>query len=110
MYNRREIESFVLKVAISGPHQTFLWTQCNNQGRIYHMAQYLLGALRSDDEIFLVFTYIWLKDVEKISKVPSAPCNVNPARAIAWLVGVPIHYTIFKYQSISISPVFFAAK
>ena len=60
------------------------------------MAQYLLGVPRSDGETFLVFTYIWLKDDEKISKVPSAPDNVNPARAITWLVGVPIHRTILK--------------
>ena len=70
------------------------------------MAQCLLGAPLSDGETFLVFTYIWLKDVEKISKMPSAPRNENPARAITWLVGVPIHCTILKYQSISISPVF----
>ena len=60
------------------------------------MAQNLLEAPRSDGETFLVFTNIWLKDVEKISKVPSAPRNVNPARAITWLVGVPTHCTIFK--------------
>ena len=55
------------------------------------MAQYLVGAPRSDVEPFLVFTYIWLKDVEKISKKLSAPHNVNPARAITWLVGVTIY-------------------
>ena len=59
------------------------------------MAQYLLEAPRSDGETSLVFTYIWLKDVKKISKVPSAPRNMNPARAITWLVGVTIYCTIF---------------
>ena len=49
------------------------------------MAQYLLGAPPSDGEPFLVFTYIWLKDVEKTSKEPSALRNVNPTRAITWL-------------------------
>ena len=39
-----------------------------SQGRIYqNIAQYLEGAPRSDGEPFLVFTCIWLKDVEKIS-------------------------------------------
>ena len=52
------------------------------------MAQYLLRAPHSDGETFLVFIYIWQKDVEKISKVPSASRNVNPALAITWLVGV----------------------
>ena len=59
------------------------------------MAQYLVGAARSNGEPFLVFVYIWLKDVEKISKVLCAPRNVNPARAITWLVGVTLYCTIF---------------
>ena len=61
------------------------------QGRIYdNMAQYQLGALCSDGKIFLVFAYTWKKDVAKISKVQRAPCNVNPAWAITWLVGVTV--------------------
>ena len=62
------------------------------------MAQYLLGSPRSDGERFLVFTYIWLKDGEKISKVPSAPRNVNPARTITWLVGVTIYCTNLNHN------------
>ena len=46
--------------------------------------------------LFLVFTCIWPEDVAKISKVQKAPRNVNPARAITWLVGVTIYCTIFK--------------
>ena len=38
--NLAEIKGFYLKVAASGPHLTFLKTQCNNQGVIYQMAQY----------------------------------------------------------------------
>ena len=57
-------------------------------------------------ETFLVFTYIWQKDVVKISKVPSALRKVNPARAIAWLVGATIYCTIFQQQFTSNSPVF----
>ena len=45
------------------------------------MAQNQLGALRSDSESFIVFTHIWQKDVAKISEVPRAVRNVNPARA-----------------------------
>ena len=106
-----KMRTFVPKVTISGPHQTFLWTKCNNQGRIYqNMAQYLLEAPPSNGEAFLVFTYIWQKDVEKISKVSSAMRNVNPTRTITWLVGVTTCCTIFKRQSIYMvnytSPVF----
>ena len=36
---RVKLRVFVLKVATSGPHLTFLSTYCNNQERIYHMAQ-----------------------------------------------------------------------
>ena len=43
----------------------------------------------------------WLKNVEKISKVPlSTLRNVNPTRAITWLVGVTTYCKIFKGQSI----------
>ena len=50
-----------------------------------------------------VFSYIWLEDVEKIPKVSMAYCNVNPARATAWSVGVTLYFTIFQLQIISIS-------
>ena len=61
------------------------------------MAQYLLRIPPSDGKAFLVFTYIWLKDVEKISKVPSALRNVNPTRAITWLVGCPKKQKFWKF-------------
>ena len=32
-------------------------------------------------KIFLAFTYIWQEDFAKISKVPGALSNVNPARS-----------------------------
>ena len=56
--------------------------------------------------LLLVFTYIWQEDVAKISKVPGAPRNENPARAITWLVGVSNCCTIFQQQLTSTSPVF----
>ena len=62
------------------------------------MAQNQLRPPRSNGETFMVFTYIWQKDVAKISKVIRAQCNVNPARAITWLVGFTIYCrpTIFN--------------
>ena len=50
--------------------------------------------------LFVVFAYwpIRQEGVAKILKVPGAPAprNVNPARAIAWLVGLTIYCTIFQ--------------
>ena len=60
------------------------------------MAHYLQGAPRSDDETFLVFTYFWQKSVEKVFKVPGCQRNINPHRAITWLVGVTIYCTILN--------------
>ena len=37
-------------------------------------------ATASDSRTFLIFIYIWQEDVAKISKVPGAIRNVNPAR------------------------------
>ena len=68
------------------------------------MVQCELGA-PSSDGTFLVFTYIWQKDVAEISKVPGAPRNVNAARAITQSVGITIYCTIFKLQSTSTVPV-----
>ena len=70
------------------------------------MALYQLWASRLDGETFLLFTYIRLEDVAKITEVPRAPRYVNLARAITWLVGVTINFTILKLQSAYISPVF----
>ena len=55
---------------------------------------------------FLLFTYIWQKYFSKISKVPVALRNGNPARSITWLVSATIYCNIFQYQFISILPVF----
>ena len=44
------------------------------------MAQCQQGPRAQMVRLFLVFTYIWQEDVAKISKVPGAPRNVNPAR------------------------------
>ena len=43
-------------------------------------AWYQLGAMRSNVKTFLIFTYIWQKDVAKMSKVPGAQRGVNSAR------------------------------
>ena len=41
-------------------------------------------------------TLVWEGDVAKISKVPGAPRNVNPARAITWKLGLTIYCTVFS--------------
>ena len=54
------------------------------------------GTPRSDIETFFGFHLYSAEDIAKISKVPGAPRNVNPARVITWLVGVIIYCTIFQ--------------
>ena len=44
------------------------------------MAQYL-GPRAQMVRLFLAFTYIWQEDSGKISKLPWALNNVNPARS-----------------------------
>ena len=46
--------------------------------------------------LFLVITFIRQENVAKIPKAPWAPRIVNPVRAITWLVGVTIYFTIFQ--------------
>ena len=43
-------------------------------------AWYQLRAMRSNVKTFLIFTYIWQKDVAKMSKVPGAQRDVNSPR------------------------------
>ena len=45
------------------------------------MAQYQLGAPRSDGETLVVFTYIWQNNIAKILREPRTPSNQNSARA-----------------------------
>ena len=57
----------------------------NLVGQIKQIDAVTPGALRSDGKtLFLVYTYVWQEDVAKIFKVPGAPRNVNPVRAITW--------------------------
>ena len=44
------------------------------------MARYQQGACAQILRRLMVFTYIWQKDVAKISEVPGAQRDVNPAR------------------------------
>ena len=60
------------------------------------MWQSARGPVLDMIRFFLVLTYIWKEDVEKISKVPMSPRNVNPARAITLLVGITYYCTIFS--------------
>ena len=60
------------------------------------MAQCQGPRVQKHGKTFLVFTYIWQEDIAKIFKVPGSPLNVNPARVIAWLVGVTNYCTMFQ--------------
>ena len=91
------MESFVLKVPILSPHLTVYKRNAITRARftiIWHSTS--RGFRAQMVKLFLVFTYIWQEDVEKIFKVPRAPHNINLARAIAWLVGITIYCTIFE--------------
>ena len=56
--------------------------------------------------LFLVFTYFWMENVAKIFKVPGAPLNIKPDRAITWLVGLTNYYTLFQPQFTYTLPAF----
>ena len=75
-------------------------------GLIYQVVQCQGPCVQNDGKTFLVFTYIWQEDIAKIFKVPGSRHDVNPARAIAWLVGVTNHCTMFQQQFTYILPVF----
>ena len=91
------MESFVLKVPILGPHLPFHERNAVTRvgfTMIWHSTSKVFRAQMV--RLFLVFIYIWQEDVAKIFKVPTAPHNINLARAITWLIGVTINCTIFK--------------
>ena len=80
------MESFVLKVPILGPHLPFHERNAVTRAGftiIWHSTT--KGFRAQMVRLFLVFTYIWQKDVAKIFKVPRSPHNINLARAITWL-------------------------
>ena len=53
-------------------------------------------GLRAQIKLFFyLHLYLAEKDCEN-SKVPGAQLNVNPARAITWLVGVTIYSTFLQ--------------
>ena len=96
MYNPGEMESFVLKVPILGPHLPFYERNALTRAGFTIMWRSTSKGSRAQMlRLFLVFTYIWQEDVVKIFKVPRAPNNINLARALTWLVGVTINCTIF---------------
>ena len=55
------------------------------------------GTPRSD-KTFFCFLYLAEKYCQN-PKVPGAQLNVNPARAMAWFVGVTIYSTFFNNNS-----------
>ena len=84
-----KLRVFILKLAISGPHQPFCERNAITRAVftiIWHSTS--KGPRAQMVRLFLVFTYIWQKDDAKISKVPRAPRNINTAQAITWLVDV----------------------
>ena len=81
-----KLKVFVLKLATIGPfYERNVITRVDFAPRV-----------QNDGKTFLLFTYIWQEDVANIFKVPGSRCNVNPARAITWLLGVTIYCTIFQ--------------
>ena len=91
------MESFVLKVSILGFHLLFYERNAITRVGftvIWHSTS--KGPRAQMVRLFLVFTYIWQEDVAKIFKVPMSLRNVNLARAITWLVGETVYFTIFK--------------
>ena len=91
MGNSGEIKGFVLKVANSGPHLTFLWTQCNNLGQI----NYVPGVPRSDNETFLGL-HLYLTGCCKNPQSPRDPAQPKSGPEITWLVNVTIYCTMFQ--------------
>ena len=93
-----KLRVFIIKVATSGSLLTFLKRNAIT-GRDLPNGP-VPGALRSDGKtLFLVYTYVWQEDVAKIYEVPGAPRNVNPARAITWLLSVTIYCMVFSNYS-----------
>ena len=80
---RMKLRVFIIKVATSGSHLTFLKRNAiTGRDLLYGPVP---GALRPDgNTLFLIYTYVWQEDVAKIFKVPGFPRNVNPAWAITW--------------------------
>ena len=82
MYNPGEIKGFYFKSCYLGLSSNRFKNVMQQPGRDLQYGT-VPRALRSDGKtLFLVYTYVWPKDVAKISKVPRAPRNVNQARAI----------------------------
>ena len=68
------MESFVLKASILGPHLPFYERSAITRAGfsiIWHSTSRRFRAQMV--RLFLVFAYIWQKDVAKIFKVPKAP-------------------------------------
>ena len=65
---------FVLRVATRGPHLVFSWTLINTRAELPKSK--VPRVPRSNSKtFFLVFTYIWQKDIAKIPKAPGAPSH-----------------------------------
>ena len=90
-----KLRVFVLKVATSGSHLTFLWTSCVNQGRIYHMAQ--CPALRWQN-FFCLYLYLAGRCCENLQSA-RGPAYYKSGPEITWFVSVTIYCIIFTDNS-----------
>ena len=97
MYNLGEIKGFCPKNCnVRHSHNFFYEHNAITSAEFTKWHSARCPVLRWYD-VYLVFTYIWQEDVVNILKLPKAPRNVNPSRAITfWQVGLSINYTIFQ--------------
>ena len=92
----KKLRVFVLKFAISGHHLTFLWTYCNAIARASFIIIWCSarGSMLRWIDIFWYSPMLGRKSSENL-KSTGGPRNINPGRAITWLVGITIYCTIF---------------
>ena len=104
MYSPGEITGFCLKSCYLRSLSNLLYERnaITRAGfAVWHSARGPAQMIR----LFLVFTYIRQEDLHKNLQSARGPHNVNPARAVTWLVGLIMYSTIFQEQLTSTWPV-----
>ena len=97
MYNPEEIEIFCPKsCCFRSSSNSFMNVMQQLRPDSIQYGTVQLGPRAQIMKLFLVFTYIWQKDVAKISKMPRTPCNVDAARQLHAIVSVTIYCNILK--------------
>ena len=84
MYNPAEIKGLYHTSLYLGLSSNLFKKLMQLQSGIYHMAQCQEPCAQMVRLYFWSTLMFWQEDVAKIFKVPGAPHNVNPARAITW--------------------------